>query len=313
MNKFIVSATPHIKRNFNVMTQNLFMILALLPSVICAIIFYGIPAFLILLVATVSCYVINLVFSYLVLSHLELKDISSVVTGLVLGLCMPVGINLGYVVLAAFVSIFVARIMFGGQGKSIINESALGVALLAGLIAGFSSSLCAYAAGDGTAIISPLEYFSRGDYTKVPILSLFLGSGGGLIGTTSAVAAIAGGIILSVTMVYDFYIPVLSVVSFIVVTILTKGVTAFVPELFAGSFLFVSCFMLPSHSSSPTTWVSKSLYAMIFGAIVALTRTTYLMDEAGVFFCLLLVNLIAPLLDAVCSYMFRGRRTRKYE
>jgi len=71
--------------------------------------------------------------------------------------------------------------------------------------------------------------------------------------------------------------------------------------------------MLPSHSSSPTTWLSKSIYAIIFGVIVALTRTNYLMGEAGVFFCLLLVNLIAPMLDAVCSYMFRGRRTLKYE
>lgn len=313
MNKFIVSATPHIKRNFNVFTQNLFMILALLPSIICSIIFFGLTAAIIVLVSTVFCYLIDLMFSYIVLGKCNPKDLSSIVTGLVLGLCMPIGINIGYVVLASFFSIFVAKIMFGGQGKSIVNESALGVALLAGLIAGFSSSLCAYAAADGMAIISPLEYFAKGDYTKIPLLSLFLGSSGGFIGTSSALAAIIGGIILSLTMVYDFYIPVLSIISFVIVTIITKGATAFLPELFAGSFLFVSCFMLPAHSSSPTTWLSKALYSIIFGVIVALTRMNYLMGEAGVFFCLLLVNLIAPMLDAVCSQFFRGRRTRRYE
>lgn len=313
MNKFVVSFAPHIKRNTSVITQNMFMILALLPSISLSIIFYGVDAFLIMLISTIACLVFDIAFSHIVFGKFDPRDISSVVTGLVLGLCMPIGINIGFVILASFISVFVAKILFGGQGKAIVNESALGVALLAGLLAGFSTSLVSYATSAGDAIVSPLEYFAEGNYTKVPILDLLLGKGGGLLGTSSAIASIIGGIILCATLVYDFYIPVFAIISFIVTILITKGATAFLPELFAGSFLFVTFFMLPSHSSSPTNWISKSVYAILFGVLVALTRGNYIFGEAGVFFCLLLVNLLAPVLDAVFGMLFCGRRTVKYE
>lgn len=314
MNKFVVSFTPHVKKNQSIITQNMFMILALLPAVSCAIIFFGIESFFIMLVATIACLVCDIAFSYIVFGKFDARDISSVVTGLILGLCMPVGINIGFVILASFVSVFVAKIIFGGQGKAIINESALGVAVISAVLAGFSTTLLAYASSTGEAIISPLEHFANGDYTAVPVLDLFLGKAGGLIGTSSALASIVGGVLLCVTMVYDFYIPVFSIIAFIVVTIVTKGATAFLPELFSGSFLFVTFFMLPAHSSSPTNWVSKSLYAIIFGVLVALSRGNYIMGEAGIFFCLLLCNLLGHLLDTVTgALLFRGRRVKKYE
>jgi len=311
-NMFIVSSTPHIKRNFSVLTQNLFMIIALLPSVMCAIFFYGLSAFVLLAISTACCYVFDMGFSYIVYGKYDHRDISSIITGMVLGLCMPVGIGVGYVVLGAFVSIFIAKILFGGEGKAILCEAALGVALLSGLLAGFSTTLCVNTVM-GEAISSPLEFFAKGDYTTVPILSLFLGYGGGLIGTTSALAAVVGGVFLCITMVYDFYIPVLSIISFVVTILITKGAAAFIPELFAGSFLFVSFFMLPTHSSSPTIWISKAFYAMIFGVLAALTRGSYIMGEAGIFLCLLLCNLLSPVLDALFGLFYRGRGIKKYE
>jgi len=312
MNKFLVSATPHIKRGFNLTWQNLFLILAMLPILSASIIFYKLPAFLIFVVAVVCCYIFDIMFSYIIFGKFNFKDISSIPVGLMLASLMPVNISLVYVVIGAFVSIFVAKIMFGGMGKAVVNESALGAIVVAALVAGFTS-LCVYTADSGNVIISPLEYFSQGKYDQVPLLSLFLGSGGGLIGTTSIVAILIGGIFLMLTGVYNFYVPILSIVSFIIVTIITKGSAPFIPEMFAGSFLFVSFFMLPSHSSSPTIWISKCLYAIIFGVMVALTRQNYLFGEAGVVFCLVLANLISSALDSILGIFYHGRRVKKYE
>lgn len=312
MNKFVVSSTPHIKRNWSVSTYMMFMILALLPSLICSILFFGLKAFFILGLSTISCYVFDVGFSYMIYGKYDHRNISCIVTGIVLGLCMPVNINLAYVVLASFVSIFVGKILFGGEGKALVNEAALGVALLAGILGSFSTSLCAYVIG-GETIVSPLEYFANGDYTTIPVLSLLLGNCCGLIGTTSAISALIGGILLCALMIYDFYIPALSIIGFIVTILLTKGASAFIPELFAGSFLFVSFFMLPSHSSSPTIWISKVVYALLFGVIAAFTRSQYILGEAGVFFCLLLVNLLSPVLDWFFGVFYRGRGIKKYE
>ena len=176
MNKFLVSATPHIKLSFNLTWQNLFLILAMLPIVSAAIIFYKLPAFLIFVVAVACCYVFDVMFSYIVFGKFNFKDISSIPIGLMLGALMPVNISIFYVVLGAFVSIFVAKIMFGGLGKAVVNESALGAIVVAALVAGFTT-LCTYTADSGNVIISPLEYFSSGQYDQVPLLSLFLGSG----------------------------------------------------------------------------------------------------------------------------------------
>ena len=71
--------------------------------------------------------------------------------------------------------------------------------------------------------------------------------------------------------------------------------------------------MLPSHSSSPTIWASKSVYAIVFGVLVALTRSTYILGEAGIFLCLLLVNLLSPLLDWFFSVFYKGKGVKKYE
>ena len=312
MNNFIVSSTPHIRRNFSMSTIMLFMILALVPSMICSILFFGLRAFLILAISTICCYLFDVGFSYIVYGKYDHRNISCLVTGIILGLCMPVGMNLAYVVIASFVSIFVGKILFGGEGKALVCEAALGVALLAGILGGFSTTLCSYTIS-GESLVSPLSFFANGDYTSVPILSLFIGNGGGLIGTSSAMAALIGGILLCSLMIYDFYIPVVSIAGFIITIIVTKGTTAFIPEVFAGSFLFVSFFMLPSHSSSPTIWISKLLYALVFGVLAALTRSQYILGEAGIFFCLLLVNLLTPIFDWFFGIFYRGRGIKRYE
>ena len=309
--KFIVSATPHIRRSHSVATMNIFLILALLPVVCASIIFYKLPAFLIFVVATVCSYLFDVMFSYIILGKFNFKDVSSISIGLILGSCMPVGVPILYVVLGSFISIFIAKIMFGGEGRSVINESALGIVVIAALL-GFSH-LCSYVSSSGAIVISPLEYFSEANYSQIPLLSLFLGSGGGLIGTSSIVAVLVGGIFLCAMGVYDFYEPIISIIAFITITIITKGSATFIPELFTGSFLFVSFYMLPSHSSSPTIWGSKFIYAFIFGSLVALTRINYIFGEAGIFFCLVLCNLLSSALDAIVGQFYRGRRVKKYE
>ena len=162
-------------------------------------------------------------------------------------------------------------------------------------------------------VLSPLINFAENSYTRVPLLDLLLGNGGGLIGTTSVIACIVGAILLSSTSVYDFYVPIISIASFVLAILFIKGGGGILPEVMSGSFIFASVYMLPAHSSSPALWPAKSFYAICFGVLCALVRSHYIFGEAGVFFCLLLVNLFAPLFDLFAGLFFRGRRVKKYE
>ena len=309
---YLVSSTPHIRRHISVELQYLFIILALLPCVVCSIIFYKFNALLILSVSILSCYVFDMFFSFMLLGHFSFKDFSSVITGIILGLIMPAQIPIYYVIIAGIVSVVIAKVMFGGQGKELVSAPSLGACVLASLVSGFTTTMCAYSILTHD-VASPLITFAEGEYGKIAILDLLLGNGGGLIGTTSAICCVVGGVFLCATRVYDYYIPVLAVVAFAIVIALTKGMGAVLPEMLTGSFLFACAFMLPSHSSSPALWPAKVVYAIGFGVMAAFVRTEYLFGETGVFFCLLMMNVLAPLLDLLASVFFRGRRVKKYE
>ena len=310
--KYLVSSVPHIRRHMSIELQNLLILFALVPCVVCSIVFYGITALLILSVAILSSYLFDMFFSYMILGHFSFKDFSGVITGTILGLIMPVQIPIYYVIIASILSIVIAKVMFGGQSRELVNGPSLGVCVLASLVGGFTAALCAYTTTAGE-IVSPLTIFADGEYGRIALFDLLIGKGGGLVGTTSALACIAGAVLLCVTNVYDYYIPILSAVAFVFVIMFTKGTATVLPELLCGSFLFVSVFMLPAHSTSPALWPAKAVYAILFGVLAAVIRQNYIFGEAGVFFCLLLMNVISPLLDMIMGVLFRGRRVRKYE
>lgn len=313
MDKFLVTSAPHIRNKATVLNQNYYFVFALLPCVVCSIVFTGIDGLLLLLVATASSYVFDILFSYIILHDFSFRDISSFVTGIVLGLVLPAKLPLYYVLVASFIAVVLVKVVFGGEGKDCVNGVALGVAVLAAILAGFATDLCAYTASTGELVESPLKLFAEGEFGAVPITSLILGNGGGLVGTTCIIAIVIGGVFLCVMKVVDWYMPVLSIATFVITILITKGETRFLPELFAGSFVFASFFMMPSRAGAPTIWISKFIYSIAFGLIVAFTRNAYIFGEAGVFLCVLLVNLISPVLDWIFGVFYQGRRAKKYE
>ena len=313
MDKYLVTSAPHVRNSATVLSQNLYFIFALLPCVICSVIFTGIDSLLLILVSVASAYVFDLLFSYLILGKFNYKDISSLLTGLTLGLVLPVKLPIYFALVASFIAVVLAKVVFGGEGKGCVDGVSLGVTVLAAIIAGFTTELCAYTAATGDLVESPLKLFAEGEFGAVPITSLILGNGGGLIGTTCIIAIVIGGVFLCCMKIIDWYMPLLSIVTFVITTLITKGQTQFLPELFAGSFVFVSFFIMPTRTGAPTIWISKFVYAIVFGLIVAFTRNAYVFGEAGVFLCVLLVNLLSPVLDWVFGLFYQGRRVKKYE
>jgi len=306
--KYLVSANPHIKTPMSNVLANMIIIFSLVPSVACSIIFYGLPALLICLTSVVSCYIFDMFFSFIILGKFNFKDTSSIITGLLIALIMPVKISIYFVFLASLIAIIVGKVLFGGQGKELVSGAALANCFLCAIVSGFATTLLSSA-----STISPFITFATNGYKSIPLLSLFTGTAGGFIGTTCSFAILFGAVILVAFNVYDFYIPVLSVIAFVVTIWISKGGISVIPELFTGSFLFASVFMLPAHSTSPVLMPSKVVYSVMFGILAALCRTNYLLGESGVFFCLILMSIISPLIDMFAGILYRGRRAKKYE
>ena len=87
--KFTVSSSPHIHVEESISSIMLDVIIALIPATICGIYFFGLRALLVILTAVAACVVSEYAYQKLMKKTVTVRDLSAVVTGLLLALNMP--------------------------------------------------------------------------------------------------------------------------------------------------------------------------------------------------------------------------------
>ena len=87
--KLIVSSSPHIRtpRNTTVIMGD--VLIALAPALIASVIFFGFNALLVTAISVVSCVVFEYCYRKLLKKSDTIKDLSAVVTGVLLAFCLP--------------------------------------------------------------------------------------------------------------------------------------------------------------------------------------------------------------------------------
>ena len=140
--KLIVSASPHIRTKTSTTNIMLDVIIGLLPAAIASVIIFGFRALVIIadtvLVAVLAEYVSRKVMK----RENTVADLSAVVTGLLLALNLPVGINPIFAAFGSVVAIVVVKQMFGGIGNNFVNP-ALAARII--LLSSFPSSMTTWA------------------------------------------------------------------------------------------------------------------------------------------------------------------------
>lgn len=295
---FLVTENPHITKNYHTSLLMGMVMLAMLPAVVAGVINFGARALLVLVISVASFYLFEILANYLVYKHVDFTDISSILSGLMLGMTLPVDVPLYYPVIGSLFAVLFIKLLFGGTGKNLFNPAASARAFLGVVFAGFSLTLFSLVK-DGSVMVSPITYFANGDYSAYTLTSMFLGSVPGGIGTTSIIAILVGGLGLIVSDVIDYKIPLFSAIGFAVIAIIFKGAISILPLMMTGSFIFVSVFMATDYVTSPSTEWGAVIYALLFGVLAALFRIFGILGESGVFIALLVANSLAPLLDKI--------------
>lgn len=297
-NKLTVAPSPHINNYLSTSIMMFAVLVALVPAATSGVINFGIRALYIILIAMGSAYVFDIAFNYLMNRRVVWTDFSSLVTGLITALILPVKAPLYFPVIASFLAIVIFKGCFGGLGKNIFNPSAAARVILGLIFSGLSISLFT-GVGPIENAMSPLSYYMLGDYSSIPIRSLFFGTAPGAIGTVSMICILIAGVVLMLFSITDFIIPICSLVGFIATAWIGKGAISIIPFLFSGSFMFVTMFMITDPTTSPLTQWGKLFYGLIFGVVAGLFRVYYVLGETGVFVAVLIANLLAPLLDKI--------------
>ena len=137
-----VAPSPHMANLGGMTTLGMMrdVLIALIPVVGAALYFLGWPALKQLLICTVAAMLAELIFTRMRSRPASLRDLSAAVTGVILGLSLPVTAPWYVGVIGAVVAIGIGKVVFGGLGMNIFNPAMVGRAFV--MIA-FAGSLAA--------------------------------------------------------------------------------------------------------------------------------------------------------------------------
>lgn len=290
MEKFVVSYSPFVRSSNDINKMFAYVALTLLLPTIYGCLFFGFSSLLLLLVSVVVSFASEAFYNLLSLGKFKVTDASCLVTGLVLGLIMPVNMPLYIVGVSAFISIFVVKMVFGGIGKNHFNPALVG-RLFAGMMATYLAENLYQVTMNGEV------YTSLASGGENSLLNLFTGRAVGGIGTTCIAIILIAYAFLVYMSVIDWKIPILSALAYFVTAFLVCGMEKAILNICSGSFLFVAVFMMTDPNTSPDGFLGKIAYSVLFGALSAVLWNMGNLGENTIFVVAIMVNVLVPFMD----------------
>lgn len=291
-----VSSSPHVRAKDDTSRIMLYVFIALMPTTIFGIFNFGLRALLLVAVCIITCVLSEYLFEKAVDKKSTIKDLSAVVTGLLLALNLPHTLPVWQAVLGSVFAIVVVKMLFGGLGQNFMNP-ALGGRVF--LLISFAATMTNFEY-DGVASATPLALLKNGE--AVNTLDMLIGRCGGTIGETSALCILLGAIILILLGVIDLTIPGTYIISFALFIILFGGhgfdATYLVAHLCGGGLMLGAFFMATDYVTSPITPMGKVLFGICLGVLTGVFRI-FGNSAEGVSYAIIFSNLLVPLIEKV--------------
>ena len=293
--------------------------IALLPTVIVSILFYGWSEVMVLAVSVVSCLLMEyLITRFLLKKPNTLCDWSAAVTGVLLALNLPATSPWWMVVVGAIVAIGVAKMTFGGLGQNVFNPALVGRVFL---LISFPVAMTNWApvkgfipgvdASTGSTLLGMVKEGGIEALEGTSYLSTLLLNIGGSAGELSALAILAGFVYLLARKMIRPHITLsiwLTVIVFsgIMWLIDPSQYTDPIFNLLTGGMLLGSVFMATDYVTSPMSAKGGIIFGVGIGLITMLIRYFGSYPE-GMSFAILIMNATVPLINKFCKSKKFGR------
>lgn len=293
----IFSPSPHLHTQRTTSGAMRHVLVALMPAVLCALYFFGLPALWVLLVSVGACVLTEwTVTRFMLRRPTSIGDFSAVLTGVLLALNLPSSLPLWMVAFGAVIAIGIAKMAFGGLGCNIFNPALVGrvFLLISFPVAMTTWPLPGDADGATGATILNLVKSGQADPSAFSTADMLLGSIGGSMGEVSALAILLGFIYLLAMRVIKFDIPLAIVAGLVLVDLLAGYPVGF--DILSGGLLLGAVFMATDYVTSPMTRRGMWLYGLLIGVITASIRRWGAYPE-GMSFAILIMNGATPLIN----------------
>lgn len=305
MDKFIVSGTPHVRSKDSIQGIMRDVLIGLTPAALMGIYVFGINALVIMVISIASAIFFEYLYQKLMKKPITITDLSAAVTGLLLAMNMPASAPYWMPIVGSAFAIIIAKQLFGGLGQNFINPA---LAARAFLLASYPTAMTTWPAPAGQAVdavsvATPLALLKAGDITVATsgdMVNALVGTVGGCIGETSAIALIIGGVYLIVRHVISWRIPVVYIATVFILTALIgrNGVRIPQYEILVGGLMLGAFFMATDYVTSPITPRGQIVFGVLLGVLTGIFRIFGASAE-GVSYAIIICNLLVPLIEKV--------------
>jgi electron transport complex protein RnfD len=334
---FSVSPAPHIHGPESTSKIMWTVSLALLPAAVLAVWMFRLPAFILIMVGIGSAVLTELGYQLIAKQKPSIQDGSAFLTGLLLAFNLPPDAPWWLAAVGSAFAIIIVKQLFGGLGYNIFNPALAGRAFLLAswpvymttrwiqpqlkgtvfTVSGLGNSQAAnlinqYGKDTVNALTSatPLAAITQATpqmesifLNKNYLLNLLIGNVGGVIGETSAILLLLGGLFLMWRGYISYHIPVSFILTvFIIMSLVSlfseSGFNIYFPlfHILAGGLFLGAFFMATDMVTSPMTPKAMLIFGVGCGLITSIIRLVGGYPE-GVSYSILLMNATVPLLD----------------
>ncbi len=327
--QLLIQSAPFLRRGITTPGLMTEVILALVPVILAAMWYFGISALLVIVAATAGATAAEWAMGPGGTRGKSLLDGSCILTGILLGLCLPPGIALWMAFLGGAAGIGLGKLVFGGLGQNLFNPALIGRAFLQ---AAFPTAITTWSQQSGPAdffhvrasnFALPLMQSSVDAVTTATPLGLMkfeskftsigellIGNTAGSLGETCGIVIILCGIVLAVRRTFDWRIPV----SILTTVAVFSGIMWLIDNsyptppfmLLSGGLLFGTVYMATDPVTSPLVPRGAWLFGIGIGLLVVMIRLWGGLPE-GVMYAILLMNAATPLIERVTQPRAFGR------
>ena len=303
-NMLQMSSSPHIHRGRTTASIMRDVLIALAPATVAGCVIFGFRSLLVIAVCVLTAVLFEAGFNLIVKKKQTVGDLSAAVTGLLLALNLPANIPIWQCVIGTLFAIILVKCLFGGIGCNLVNP-AITARVFMVVAFGSMAEVALPTIVDANSSATPLAEIAA---DKVPDMAdLLLGTTGGAIGETCAVALILGFVYLLVRRVITWHIPVSFVGAVFVLSLFIEGfdVMSAVALILSGGLLLGAIFMATDYVTSPDTAWGKVIFGLGAGIITVLIRYFGTYPE-GVSFAILFMNILNPYIEKWTSHKIFG-------
>lgn len=308
--KLVVASSPLI-RDTSVSTRRLMgdVVIAMLPTALAAVWFFGAPALVLMLVSIFSAVLAEAVYQRLTHQKVTVSDLSAVVTGLLLAFNIPASAPWWMAAIGSAIAIILVKQMFGGLGQNFMNPALAARTILMLSWAGLMAAKAIPAGGqlfglaqveaDAVASATPLV---NSNYS---LWQLFIGDVPGMLGETCKLTLILGGLYLIVRRVIDWRVPVFFIgTAFILFWIKTgvvysaeSGTQNALYQLLSGGLILGAFFMATDYVTCPYTKLGRCIMGIGCAVLLFIIRSYNNSYPEGCSFAILFMNVLTPFID----------------